>query len=104
MANKRRTRHQWADIIKHWTQSGLAAKEYCEQHGLVLQTFHARRSDIKRGVQQRASKLVKVTRETSLANRTSQGVMMMRFQGCELHLNSRQSAAWVADLMKQLVS
>jgi hypothetical protein len=104
MANKRRTRQQWADIIEHWAQSGLTSKQYCEQHNLVLQTFHARRSDIKRGVQNRSRKFVNVIRDKPVENVMSQGVMMMRFQGCELHLNSPQSAAWFADLMKRLVS
>ena len=104
MAKPRRTRQQWADIIKHWTQSGLTAKQYCEQHDLILQTFHARLSDIKRGVQKRPRRFVNVISDKPTENVTPLGVMMMRFQGCELHINSSQSATWVADVMKQLVS
>jgi len=75
MAKQRRTRQQWADIIEHWTQSDLTAKQYCEQHDLVLQTFHARRSDIKRGLQQRPRKLVKVVRDKPVEDITPQGVI-----------------------------
>lgn len=76
MAKPRRTRQQWIDIIEHWAQSDLTAKQYCEQHNLVLQTFHARRSDIKRSVQKRSRKFVNVIRDKPVENVMSQGVMM----------------------------
>lgn len=105
MANKRRTQAQWAQLIEDWEQSGLSAKQYCEQHQLVLQTFHARRSDIKRGITKHnsnKSKLIKVERDAPSSMMSNQGVMMLRFKACELHLNSPQSAKWVADVIRHL--
>ncbi len=98
MTNKRRTQAQWVKLIQKWSQTGQSAKQFCQENGLVLQTFHARRSDLKRGVtghQSKNAKLVRIVRDKPIdVSRQSidkQGVMMLRFNQCELHISTPQS-------------
>ena len=81
-------------LIDAFDKGSLSAKQYCEEHHLVLQTFHARRSDIKQAVSSHQSKLVKVKRETRIGSNNSGRKMPQ----CLMMLNPR----WYAQTFMNL--
>ncbi|UHD16877.1 IS66 family insertion sequence element accessory protein TnpA [Thiocapsa bogorovii] len=34
MAEKRRSREQWRELVRGWPGSGLTQAQYCERHGI----------------------------------------------------------------------
>ena len=58
MRHPQRSQQEWRQLFKQQQQSGLSAVEFCQQQHINIQTFYARRSDIR--LQHRQSKFVQV--------------------------------------------
>ena len=61
MRHPQRSQQEWRQLFKQQQQSGLSAVEFCRQQHINIQTFYARRSDIR--LQHSQSKFVQVKRE-----------------------------------------
>ena len=47
---KRRTRAQWTEILRHCDASGLSSRQFCRREGLALSSFQRWRGQIGRAV------------------------------------------------------
>lgn len=49
MADRRRTREQWQDIVDGWPKSGLTQAQYCARHVISVTSFHRWRERLRQG-------------------------------------------------------
>ena len=63
MRNPQRNRQQWLTLFEKQQQSGLTAAEFCREQSIHLQTYYARRSDLRQQIKQ--SGFVKVQQRPS---------------------------------------
>lgn len=100
MRQPQRSRQQWLSIFKQQQHSGMTAAEFCSEHAINLQTFYARRSDIR--LQTQRSRFVKVEREVTTVEHTSSENLMLNMGGTQLTLPSSTDVNWLASLIKAL--
>ena len=103
MRNPQRSQQEWRQLFKQQQQSGLSAVEFCQQQHINIQTFYARRSDIR--LQHRQSKFVQGKREvTTVESRecTTAEQITLDYGAGQLSLPITVQPHWVAALMKAL--
>ena len=103
MRNPQRSQQEWRQLFKQQQHSGLSAVEFCRQQHINIQTFYARRSDIR--LQHRQSKFVQVKREvTTVESRecTTAEQITLDYGAGQLSLPITVQPHWVAALMKAL--
>tara|TARA_B100000780_G_scaffold263104_1_gene216755 strand:+ start:5650 stop:5892 length:243 start_codon:yes stop_codon:yes gene_type:complete len=77
--------------------------EFCRQHQIYIQTFYARRSDIR--LQRTSNKFVHVKREvTTFESRIEDDTQTLSLEcaASTLRLPANVSSQWLASLMKAL--
>ena len=98
MQNKRRTQAQWLAVFDKQQSSGLSIKAFCQHHDIHLQTFYARKSDLRpRAKPGRA--LVKIEKPISKVPSAS---ITCQFKGVEMSCNDAVNPQWFADMVKAL--
>ena len=103
MRHPQRSRQEWRQLFTQQQQSGLSAVEFCRQHHINIQTFYARRSDIR--LQQTQSKFVQVKHEvTTVESRefTATEQITLDYGVGQLSLPITVQPHWLAALMKAL--
>ena len=80
MRNPQRSQQEWRQLFKQQQHSGLSAVEFCRQQHINIQTFYARRSDIR--LLQTQGKFVQVKREVTTVE--SQEFILIRIKVCPL--------------------
>lgn len=103
MRDQRRDVNTWLDIFERQEQSGLSAVAFCRQHQINIQTFYARRSDIR--LQRTSNKFVHVKREvTTIESHLEDVTQALTLEhGCsQLRVPVNVSPYWLASLMKAL--
>ena len=103
MRHPQRSQQEWRQLFKQQQHSGLSAVEFCRQQHINIQTFYARRSDIR--LQHRQSKFVQVKREvTTVESRecTTAEQITLDYGAGQLSLPITVQPHWVAALMKAL--
>ena len=103
MRHPQRSQQEWRQVFKQQQQSGHSAVEFCRQQHINIQTFYARRSDIR--LQHRQSKFVQAKREvTTVESRalTATEQITLDYGAGELSLPITIPPHWVAALMKAL--
>ena len=103
MRHPQRSQQEWRQLFKQQQQSGLSAVEFCRQQHINIQTFYARRSDIR--LQHRQSKFVQVKREvTTVESRlfTATEQITLDYGAGQLSLPITVQPHWLAALMKAL--
>lgn len=103
MRNPQRSQQEWRQLFKQQQHSGLSAVEFCRQQHINIQTFYARRSDIR--LQHSQSKFVQVKREiTTVESRefiaTEQ--ITLDYGAGQLSFPITVQPQWLAALMKAL--
>ena len=48
MAQRRRTREQWRQLVEGWPQSGLTQAQYCEHHNISVASLYRWRQILRR--------------------------------------------------------
>jgi hypothetical protein len=89
---------EWSVHIARWRTSGLTRSEYCEQHGLLLNSFIYQ---VKRCQDSQAKKLTLVPVKVNAAPRDGD-VVLRSPKGWSLTLASDISAVWLGDLLERL--
>lgn len=103
MRQPQRSQHEWRQLFKQQQQSGLSAVEFCRQHHINIQTFYARRSDIR--LQHRQSKFVQVKREVTMVESrecAEAEQITLEYGAGRLSLPIAVQPHWLAALMKAL--
>jgi hypothetical protein len=103
MRQPQRSKHEWRELFKQHRHSGLSAVEFCRQQHINIQTFYARRSDIR--LQPRQSKFVQVKREvTTVESRecAESEQITLDYGAGRLSLPITVQSHWLAALMKAL--
>ncbi|WP_414828416.1 IS66 family insertion sequence element accessory protein TnpA [Alteromonas sp. H39] len=103
MRYQRRDVNTWLDLFERQEQSGLSAVAFCRQHQINIQTFYARRSDIR--PQRTNNKFVHVKREVTTVESRVEDVAQALSLECAsstLRLPVNVSPHWLASLMKAL--
>lgn len=103
MRHPQRSQQEWRQLFKQQQHSGLSAVEFCRQQHINIQTFYARRSDIR--LQHRQSKFVQVKREvTTVESRefTAAEQITLDYGAGQLSLPITVQPHWLAALMKAL--
>ena len=102
MRHPQRSRQEWRQLFKQ-QQSGLSAVEFCRQQHINIQTFYARRSDIR--LQHRQNKFVQVKREVTTVESqefTATEQITLDYGVGQLSLPITVPPYWLAVLMKAL--
>lgn len=103
MRHPQRSQQEWQQLFKQQQHSGLSAVEFCRQQHINIQTFYARRSDIR--LQHSQSKFVQVKREiTTVESREFTGTeqITLDYGAGHLSLPTTVQPQWLAALMKAL--
>ncbi len=103
MRYQRRDVNAWMALFERHEQSGLSAVAFCRQHQINIQTFYARRSDIR--LQRTSNKFVHFKREvTTCESRIEDDTqtLSLEFAASTLRLPANVSPQWLACLMKAL--
>tara|TARA_B100000519_G_scaffold202057_1_gene219293 strand:- start:2119 stop:2436 length:318 start_codon:yes stop_codon:yes gene_type:complete len=103
MRYQRRDVNTWLGLFERQEQSGLSAVAFCRQHQINIQTFYARRSDIR--LQRTSNKFVHVKREvTTYESRVEDDTLALTLECATstLRLPANVSPLWLASLMKAL--
>lgn len=103
MRHPQRSQQEWRQLLTQQQQSGLSAVEFCRQHHINIQTFYARRSDIR--LQHSQSKFVKVKREVTTVESKECAVaeqITLEYGAGQLSLPITVQPHWLAALMKAL--
>jgi hypothetical protein len=103
MRHPQRSRQEWRQLFTQQQQSGLSAVEFCRQHHINIQTFYARRSDIR--LQQTQNKFVQVKREVTTVESqefTATEQITLDYGVGQLSLPITVPPYWLAALMKAL--
>jgi len=103
MRNPQRSQQEWQQLFKQQQHSGLSAVEFCRQQHINIQTFYARRSDIR--LQHRQNKFVQVKREVTTVESqefTATEQITLDYGVGQLSLPITVPPYWLAALMKAL--
>ena len=103
MRHPQRSRQEWRQLFTQQQQSGLSAVEFCRQHHINIQTFYARRSDIR--LQYRQSKFVQVKREVTMVESrecAEAEQITLDYGAGRLRLPITVQPHWLVALMKAL--
>jgi len=103
MRHPQRSQQEWRQLFKQQQQSGLSAVEFCRQQHINIQTFYARRSDIR--LQHSQSKFVQVKREITTVESqefTATEQITLDYGAGQLSLPITVQPHWLAALMKAL--
>ena len=103
MRYQRRDVNTWLELFERQEQSGLSAVAFCRQHQINIQTFYARRSDIR--LQRTSNKFVHVKREvTTFESRVDDDSpsLSLEYAASTLRLPANVSPQWLANLMMAL--
>ena len=103
MRYQRRDVNTWLALFERQEQSGLSAVAFCRQHQINIQTFYARRSDIR--LQLTSNKFVHVKREVTTFESRIEGdsqTLSLECAASTLRIPANVSPHWLAALMKAL--
>ena len=102
MRNQRRDVNTWLDLFERQEQSGLSAVAFCRQHQINIQTFYARRRDIR--LQRNSNKFIHVKREVTFESRAEDVAQALSLEcaSSTLRLPVNVCPDWLARLMKAL--
>ncbi|MCG9721673.1 IS66 family insertion sequence element accessory protein TnpB [Shewanella sp. Isolate7] len=103
MRHQRRDVNTWLDLFDRQEQSGLSAVAFCRQHQINIQTFYARRSDIR--LQRTNNKFVHVKREVTTFESQVEDVtqtFVLKHASSALSVPADVNLHWLASLMKAL--
>jgi len=99
MRNERRTIAQWQAIFDKQQSSGLSIKAFCQRHDIHLQTFYARKSDLRPKAKKPCRALVKIEKPI---NKGPSASITCQFKGVEMFCNDAVNPQWFADMVKAL--
>lgn len=101
MRETQRSRDQWLAIFEQQQQSGMTAIDFCKANAINIQTFYARRSDIR--LQTQRSGFVKVKRKvTTIEQICSERGITLRTSNVQLALPADIDATWLATFVNAL--
>lgn len=103
MRHPQRSQQEWRQLFKQQQQSGLSAVEFCRQQHINIQTFYARRSDIR--LKHRQSKFVQVKREVTTVESTeftAPEQITLDYGAGQLSFPITVQPQWLAALIKAL--
>lgn len=103
MRNPQRSQQEWRQLFKLQQQSGLSAVEFCRQQHINIQTFYARRSDIR--LQHSQNKFFQVKRDVTTVESlkfTATEQITLDYGVVQLSLPITVQPHWVAALLKAL--
>lgn len=94
-----RTRQDWLAIIKDQQTSGLTIADYAKRHGISVQYFYTRRSELRDEVAaERCSQFIRVT--TVEQHRSLSPTLSLQVGQCQLQLPITVDPVWLASLLK----
>ena len=102
MRYQRRDVNTWLDLFERQEESGLSAVAFCRQHQINIQTFYARRSDIR--LQRASNKFVHVKREvTTIESRVENDLQALSLEcaSSTLRLPVNVSPHWLLRMCRQ---
>jgi len=104
MRHPQRSQQEWQQLFKQQQHSGLSAVEFCRQQHINIQTFYARRSDIR--LLQTQGKFVQVKREVTRVESqeftAATEQITLAYGSGQLSLPITVPPHWLAALMKAL--
>ena len=87
---------QWRSLIEQQEASGESVTRFCQRHDLTPKTFWNRRKALRESDQGKGMVLAPP------ASSATSCPLSIRWRGVELALAGQASAAWVAQLMREL--
>ena len=88
---------QWRSLIEQQEVSGESVTRFCQRHGLTPKTFWNRRKALRETDQGKGLVVVAPPASSPAACQ-----LAIRWRGVELALAGQASAAWLAQLMREL--
>ena len=89
MANRRRSKQAWRELIAQWRNSGLSAAEFCAREDVNINRFYKKRRDL--GVE-----------SNFVAVRISEQPLVLLVGDVSIKCTTSTSVAWLADLVQAL--
>ena len=88
---------QWRSLIEQQEASGESVTRFCQRHDLTPKTFWNRRKALRESDQGKGMVVA-----APPASSATSCPLSIRWRGVELALAGQASAAWVAQLMREL--
>ena len=102
----RRTNQEWQTLFNQYESSNMTQRAFCEQNGLSLSTFFAKRQQLQRTEQSMTAGFVKaevVEKTTSYyATQTTMANMTLVVNEVELSIPQGTPASYLAELIGAL--
>ena len=100
---KYRSHTEWAEIFQHYVKSGLASKEYCQQHSLDYMYFLKRKRafDGEQSISTKQDAFIKLKPPAQL-KATPSTSLILHYQNTQLHIADGTDTQWLAGLLKAL--
>ncbi|WP_103261279.1 IS66 family insertion sequence element accessory protein TnpA [Vibrio anguillarum] len=103
---KRRTNQEWRTLFEHYESSSVTQRAFCEEHGLSLSTFFAKRRQLQTANQSESVGFVKaeVVEKTTKYQATHVVVanMTLLVNDVELSIPQGTPATYLAELIGAL--
>ena len=93
-----RTRQDWLALIKDQQTSGLTITDYAKRHGINVQHFYTRRSELRSEFERAsASQFIRVT---TVEQQHVSSTLLLQVGQCQLQLPTTVDPTWLGTLLK----
>ncbi|HFQ4900821.1 TPA: IS66 family insertion sequence element accessory protein TnpB [Vibrio vulnificus] len=99
---KRRSNQEWQALFQQYESSNITQRVFCEQHGLSLSTFFAKRRQLQTMIQSAPVGFVKaevVEKTTKYQAQIATANMTLLFNNVELSIPQGTPVAYLAELI-----
>ena len=94
----KRTRQDWLALIKDQQSSGLTIAAYAKRHGISLQHFYTRRSELRSEFESASgSQFIRVT---TVEQQHVSSTLSLQVGQCQLQLPTTVDPTWLGTLLK----
>ena len=93
-----RTRQEWLALIKDQQTSGLTISDYAKRHGLSVQHFYTRRSELRGEFESETSS--QFIRVTTVEQQRVLSTLSLQVGQCQLQLPTTVDPTWLGALLK----
>jgi hypothetical protein len=102
---KRRSNQEWQALFEQYESSNMTQRVFCEQHGLSLSTFFAKRRQLQTAIQPTSVGFVRaevVEKTTKYQAQTATANMTLLVKNIELSIPQGTPAAYLVELIGAL--
>jgi transposase-like protein len=102
---KRRSNQEWQALLEQYESSNITQRAFCEQHGLSLSTFFAKRRQLQTAIQPTPIGFVRaevVEKTTKYQAQIATANMTLLINDVELSIPQGTPAAYLAELIGAL--